>query len=183
MIVDVQPPDLETRTAILQSKADYLDLRVPADVIDFLALKIQSNIRELEGSLNRVQAFAQLNSVPITLDVALTALSELLDSKQRRRITADMILHAVSEYYEIELRALQGPGRSRKIAVPRQVAMYLLREETESSFVEIGNLLGHRDHTTVMYGYEKVAAEIKEDTRLRSEVMTIREKLHRQPGL
>jgi chromosomal replication initiator protein len=180
LIVDVQPPDLETRTAILRAKGEQMNLHIPDEVIDFLAHKVQSNIRELEGSLNRVSAFAELTKSAITIDVASAALAELLDDTRRKRITPDMVLRVVSEYYGVEVRVLQGRGRSRNIVVPRQVAMYLLREETGSSLVEIGAVLGGRDHTTVMYGCEKMAEEINADVRLRNEVLAIREKLYQK---
>jgi chromosomal replication initiator protein len=151
---------------------------IPDVVVDFLAHKIQSNIRELEGSLNRVVAFANLQNAPVTVDLASAALAELLDDTRRKRITPDMVLRTVSEYYGIDLRTLQGRGRSRNIVVPRQVAMYLLREETGISLVEIGSALGGRDHTTVIYGCEKMAEEINTDVRLRNEVLAIREKLY-----
>lgn len=177
LICDVQPPDVETRTAILRAKAEQMNVFVPDDVIDFLAHKIQSNIRELEGSLNRVAAFAEHHGRTMSVDVAAQALADLIGNTRRRRITTDAIILAVSEHYGIDLQSLQGRGRSRNIAVPRQVAMYLLREETESSLVEIGNLLGGRDHTTVMYGCEKIADEINADSKLRNEVLSIRERL------
>jgi chromosomal replication initiator protein len=178
LIVDVQPPDLETRTAILRAKGEQMTVPIPDVVVDFLAHKIQSNIRELEGSLNRVVAFANLQNAPVTVDLASAALAELLDDTRRKRITPDMVLRTVSEYYGIDLRTLQGRGRSRNIVVPRQVAMYLLREETGISLVEIGGALGGRDHTTVIYGCEKMAEEINTDVRLRNEVLAIREKLY-----
>lgn len=180
LIVDVQPPDLETRTAILRTKGEQMNVYVPSEVIDFLAYKIQSNIRELEGSLNRVAAYADLHRVSITTDVAQAALAELLDDSYRKRITPEMILKMVSDYYNVETRVIQGRGRSRNIVVPRQVAMYLMREESGCSLVEIGSFLGGRDHTTVMYGCDKIAEEINSDSRLRNEVLTIRDKLYRQ---
>jgi chromosomal replication initiator protein len=180
LIVDVQAPDLETRTAILRAKGEQLKANVPSEVIDFLAYKIQSNIRELEGSLNRVVAYAELTHASVTVELAATALAELLDDSHRKRITPEMIMKTVSDYYSVEAQVLQGRGRSRNIVIPRQVAMYLLREETGCSLVEIGALLGGRDHTTVMYGCDKIAEEINTDTRLRNEVLAIREKLYRQ---
>jgi chromosomal replication initiator protein len=178
LIVDIQPPDLETRTAILRAKGEQMSIHIPDEVIDFLAHRIQSNIRELEGFLNRVAAFAQLHHSPVTLDIATAALAELLDDTRRRRILPDTVLRTVSEFYGIDSRVLQGRGRSRNIVVPRQVVMYLLREETGSSLVEIGGLLGGRDHTTVMYGCDKIAEELNTNTRLRNEVLAIREKLY-----
>jgi chromosomal replication initiator protein len=180
LICDVQPPDLETRTAILRAKGEQMNVYVPDDVFDFLAHKVQSNIRELEGSLNRVAAYADLHKTNINIEVATLALADLLGSARRRRITPEMILTAVSEHYGVDLRTLQGRGRSRNIVAPRHVAMYLLREETDCSLVDIGNLLGGRDHTTVIHGCEKISEEINADTRLRSEVLSIREKLQAQ---
>ena len=178
LIVDVQMPDLETRTAILRAKAEQMFTPIPAEVIDFLAHRIQSNIRELEGSLNRVVAYAQLYNTDVSVDVATAALSDLLDTTRRRRITADAIIREVSDFYGVDVRTLQGRGRSRNIVVPRQVAMYLIREETDASLVDIGQLLGGRDHTTVIYGCDKIGEEITSDSRLRQEVMTIRERLY-----
>jgi chromosomal replication initiator protein len=177
LIVDVQMPDLETRTAILRTKAEQMLVNIPAGVIDFLAHRIQSNIRELEGCLNRVVAYAQMTASPVSVEVATAALSELLDTSRRKRISPEMIVREVAEFYGVDMRAMTGRGRSRNIVVPRQVAMYLLREETESSLVDIGQLLGGRDHTTVMYGCEKITEELNTDSRLRQEVNTIREKL------
>jgi chromosomal replication initiator protein len=180
LIADVQPPDLETRTAILRAKGDQMNVDVPDEVIDFLAHKVQSNIRELEGSLNRVAAFAELHGVPISVELATSALADLLGNTRRRRITPDQVIVAVSEHFGVDMRVIQGRGRSRNIVVPRQVAMYLLREETECSLVDIGKLLGGRDHTTVMYGCDKIAEEINADNRLRNEVLSIRERLYSQ---
>jgi chromosomal replication initiator protein len=178
LIVDVQAPDLETRTAILRAKGEQMNVYVPDDVFDFLAHKIQSNIRELEGSLNRVAAYAKLHNAPISVDLAAMALADLLGGQRRRRITPEAIIQAVSEHFGVEVRHITGRGRSRNIVVPRHIAMYLLREETECSLVDIGNLLGGRDHTTVMHGCDKIAEEINGDTRLRNEVLHIREKLY-----
>jgi chromosomal replication initiator protein len=180
LIVDVQAPDLETRTAILRAKSEQMKAHIPGEVIDFLAHKIQSNIRQLEGSLNRVAAYAELNNAPITIDLAAAALADLIGNTRRRRITPEMILNLVSDTYGVDTRVIQGRGRSQSVVRPRQVAMYLLREETDCSLVDIGNLLGGRDHTTVMYGCDKIAEEMNADSRLRNEVLTLREKLYEQ---
>jgi chromosomal replication initiator protein len=178
LIVDVQSPDLETRTAILRAKGESLNVHVPDEVIDFVAHRIQSNIRELEGSLNRIVAFANLNRQPITVDIAAAALSELLDNGRRQRISNDDIVEAVSRFYNIDLKILRGRGRSRNIVVPRQIAMYLMREETDSSLMEIGSALGGRDHTTVLHGCDKIATEVNTDSRLRADVLALRERLY-----
>lgn len=178
LIVDVQMPDYETRTAIMRTKAEQMTVDVPANVIEFLAQRIQSNIRELEGSLNRVVAYAKLNGTAISVESAQAALSDLLDTSRKKRVTGDMILRTVCEFYGVDLRMLQGRGRSRNIVGPRQVAMYLLREETDSSLVDIGTLIGGRDHTTIMYGCDKIGEEIITDNRLKQEINTIRERLY-----
>jgi chromosomal replication initiator protein len=182
LTVDVQTPDLETRTAILRAKAEQMVIPIPADVIDFLAHRIQSNIRELEGCLNRVAAYAQLIHSDVTVEVASAALTELLDTTRRKRITAEAIMRDVAEFYGVDIRAMTGRGRSRNIVIPRQVAMYLLREETDASLMDIGRLLGGRDHTTIIYGCEKISDEINSDSRLRQEVVTIRDKLYQSNG-
>ena len=180
LICDVQPPDLETRTAILRAKGEQMNVYIPDEVFDFLAHKVQSNIRELEGSLNRVAAHANLQKTAISIEVATQALADLLGSSRRKRITPEMILNVVSEHYGVDIRTLQGRGRSRNIVIPRHVAMYLLREETDCSLIDIGNLLGGRDHTTVIHGCDKVSEEINADSRLRSEILSIRERLQAQ---
>lgn len=177
LIVDVQSPDLETRTAILRAKGEQMGRVFPPDVIDFLAHKVQSNIRELEGSLNRVAAFADLQGLPVTVDLAAAALAELFENSHRKHVTPEVIMQTVADYYSVDLKLIQGRGRSRNIVVPRQVTMYLLREETDLSLMDIGALLGGRDHTTVMYGCEKMSEEINSDARLRADVNAIRERL------
>lgn len=178
LIVDVQSPDVETRTAILRAKGESLNVHVPDEVIDFVAHRIQSSIRELEGSLNRVVAFAKLNRQPISVDIAAAALSELLGTSRRQRINKETIVEEVARFYNIDLKLLKGRGRSRNVVVPRQVAMFLMREETESSLMEIGEQLGGRDHTTVLHGCDKIATELNSDSRLRSDVLAIRERLY-----
>ena len=176
LIADIQPPDLETRIAILRSKADGCDTAVPNEIITIIASQIQSNIRELEGALNRVVALSKLTHQPLTPEVAETALGNLLP--QQGSLTTDQIIEAVARHFSIEVSALQGRSRTRAIARPRQIAMYLLREETESSLPEIGAVLGGRDHTTVLYGCERIADLIEEDANLRREVIALRQRLY-----
>jgi chromosomal replication initiator protein len=127
-----------------------------------------------------VAAFAELNGAPITIELATAALAELFENTRRRHITPDAILQEVASYYSMDLRVIQGRGRSRNVVLPRQVTMYLLREETDMSLVDIGGMLGGRDHTTVMYGCEKMTEEINADARLRADVNAIRAKLYAQ---
>ncbi|WIG57842.1 MAG: Chromosomal replication initiator protein DnaA [Ktedonobacterales bacterium] len=177
LIADIQPPDLETRVAILRAKSEMMGRRVPDDVISFLASRVQSNIRELEGSLNRLLAFVQLQGLPLTAETAKAALANLSNDGRQRRVTIAEILDAVAEYYRISPEDLCGKQRDKHIVVPRQVAMYLMRQETEASLLEIGQALGGRDHSTVLHGCEKIGREINDNTTLRKEVLAIRQQL------
>ena len=174
LIADIQPPDLETRIAILRSKTR---VAVPAEVLEFIASKVQSNIRELEGSLNRVLAYASLHRQPIDVALAAAALHEVLADNTRPAVSPDTILQAVVRYYGVDLEALRGKVRERKIVVPRQVAMYLLREDARMSLPEIGQALGGRDHSTVLHGFRSVQADLQSDSRLRGDVKGVRDLL------
>lgn len=174
LIADIQPPDFETRAAILRFKAESQPIPVPPDVIDFIARKIQSNIRELSGALTRVVAYAQLMRAPLSVEMAEGVLQDML---QQTPVSTEQVLNAVAEYYRISLDDLKGRGRSREIVIPRQMAMYLLREATGTSLPQIGEALG-RDHTTVMYSVDKIAQEIETDDQRRREVLAIKERLY-----
>ena len=178
LIVDVQPPDIETRTAILSRKGQSLGVHVPNDVLEYVARKVQSNIRELEGALNKIIALAQLFNAPIRMDIASQALNDAALEARRAQITPERVLAEVMKHYKATLADLRGRGRSKEVVLPRQVAMYVLREETGSSLVEIGALLGGRDHSTVMHGIGKIEHEIETNTALRQQVSTIREALY-----
>jgi chromosomal replication initiator protein len=177
LIADIQPPDLETRVAILRAKSDVLGRRVPDEVIDYLASRVQSNIRDLEGSFNRLLAMNQLQGLPLTLETAKAALNNLASDGQQKRVSLDEILETVAEYYRIPREDLCGKQRDKHIVVPRQVAMFLMRQETQASLLDIGNALGGRDHSTVLHGCEKIAREVNDNTALRKEVMAIRQQL------
>jgi chromosomal replication initiator protein len=176
LTADIQPPDIETRIAILRSKADRASRQVPANILETIARLVQSNIRELEGALTRVLAFSDLSGLPLSTQLVQTALADLLP--QRNTLEADQILTAVASVFGISTEELLGRGRSRDVALPRQVAMYLMREEVNASLPQIGEVLGGRDHTTVMYACEKVADMIERDDRLRRQVIQIRERLY-----
>ena len=177
LIADIQPPTLETRVAILRAKADMMRRAVPDEVIEYLATRIHSNIRELEGSLNRLLAFSQLQGMPLTIDTAKAALASLATDGRQRRVSVADVLEAVAEHYRISPDDLRGKQRDKHIVVPRQVAMYLMRQETEASLMEIGQALGGRDHSTVLHGCEKINREVNEDSALRKEVLAIRQQL------
>jgi len=179
LIADIQPPDLETRIAILRFKAESQPIAIPSEVIDFIAGKIQSNIRELEGALNRVVALARLTNAELTVDMAALALQDIMTRSDS--VTAEQIIEAVCEYFGLEISALKSRQRHHAVAFARQIAMYLLREELHYSSLQIGEILGGRDHTTVLYGCEKIAAGIEENDQLRRDVLAIKELLYKDP--
>ncbi len=177
LIADIQPPDEETRIAILRTKAEMMGRVVPDEVLAYLARRVQSNIRELEGSLNRLIAFAHLQGMPLTVETVKAALANLASDGKPRRVTIKEILDAVADHYRIPAEDLCGKQRDKHIVVPRQIAMYLMRQETEASLLEIGQALGGRDHSTVLHGCEKIGREINDNTQLRKEVLAIRQQL------
>ncbi len=176
LIADIQPPDLETRTAILHTKAERMRHEVPANIIDFIAHQFQSNIRELEGALTRVVAFADLRGKPLTIDLAEIALTDMIP--QQGQLEPARVVDVVASAFGISREKLMGRERTREAALPRQVVMYLLREEANVSLPQIGEVLGGRDHTTVIYACEKVANLIERDDRLRRQIVQIRETLY-----
>jgi chromosomal replication initiator protein len=178
--VDIQHPDFETRQAILRSKADRAGRQVDPAVVELIARRVQSNIRELEGALTRVMAYADMLGRAATLETATSALADLLP--RHRNLTALQIIQAVADYYHSSFETLTGRERSKETAWARQVAMYLIREETEASLPNIGEVLGGRDHTTVMYGCDKVADMVERDDSVRRQVIAIREQLYNQVG-
>jgi chromosomal replication initiator protein len=176
LTADIQPPDLETRIAILRSKAERAGRQVPVEILETIARLVQSNIRELEGALTRVLAFADLSGQVLAQQLVQVALADLLP--QRGSLEPDQVLRAVADVFGLSPDQLLGRSRSRDVALPRQVAMYLMREEVNASLPQIGEALGGRDHTTVMYACEKVADMIERDDRLRRQVLQIREHLY-----
>ena len=178
LIADVQPPELETRVAILRSKALGYDIFIPDELLFDIASRIQSNIRELEGALNRLVALATLTHQPLTKDLTDEALRNF--APQQRSASPDQIINLVSDHYGVAVSVLQGRGRSRDVARPRQIAMYLIREETGTSLPQIGGLMGGRDHTTILYGCDKIAELIEQDSELRRELISLRQELYKR---
>jgi chromosomal replication initiator protein len=172
LIADVQPPDFETRIAILRAKADACAARVPDEVLAYIARKIPSNIRELEGALNRVVAHANLMHVPLNLEAAEVALEGIL--AHSADLSPEQIVSTVAQHYHLTEEELLGRSRRRAVSMPRQLAMYLIREETDASLPHIGELLGGRDHTTIMHGCEKIGAQIETDEQLRRDWLAIK---------
>ena len=175
LIADIQPPDLETRMAILFAKAGQLKTALEESVLELIAKRVQKNVRELEGSLNRVVAYSQLLNTPVTLESTSRLLDDLTQDTARHAIVPERILEQVSRHYRVSNGDLLGRSRSKTIALARQVAMYLLIYELELSPTEVGRLLGNRDHSTVIHGAGKINGEINEDYQLRQDVLTIKE--------
>ncbi len=166
LITDIQAPDLETRIAILRKKAKVENLQVANEVMVYIADKIQSNIRELEGALIRVMAYASLSSLPITVEIAAEALKDIIPVNTPKQISIEMIQQAVSEYYHLSLGEFKAKKRTRAVAFPRQIAMYLSRELTDYSLPKIGDEFGGRDHTTVIHAHEKISDNRRKDPLL-----------------
>jgi chromosomal replication initiator protein len=176
LTADIQPPDLETRIAILRSKAERSRHAVPPAILEIIARQFQSNIRELEGALTRVVAYADLRGRPLSEELVNVALTDLLP--QRNAFEPAHVVNVVASAFGITPEKLMGRDRTRAAALPRQVVMYLLRQEANVSLPQIGEAMGGRDHTTVMYACEKVADMIERDDRLRRQVLQIREQLY-----
>ncbi len=178
LMADVQMPDVETRLAILRTKAENRSVPVPNNVLDIIAQQVRHNIRELEGALNKVVAYSQLTGSPVDVQLARLALSDLFSKPDK--VTVDAIIDAVCRYYRINKDALVGSGRSRAVSFPRQMAMYLSRTETDASFPQIGGHLGKRDHTTILHGYEKISELVETDASVRQDMLAIKASLYDQ---
>ena len=178
LIADLTAPDLETRIAILRAKAEEQGVPIGSDALEFIARKVVCNIRELEGALNRIVAYASMQGMPITIELAQAVLSNVLYNPASARVTPERIAQAVSEYYGVELEALRGQKRDRAIVMPRQIAMYLMRAETDVSLLRIGAELGGRDHSTVLHACDKIDRESQENEELRRELAAVRELIY-----
>jgi chromosomal replication initiator protein len=170
LITEVQPPELETRLAILQTKAEHEQVEVPDEILEFIATHVKDNIRELEGALIRVTAFASLNRQPMSRQLAEVVLSDIVSADQPRQITPNDILEATSATFGFTVEELCGPNRRRPLVTARQVSMYVFRELTDFSYPAIGRVFGGRDHSTVMHAVEKVATLMKERHQIYNQV-------------
>ena len=175
LTVDIQPPDYETRMAILRKKEELEGYNIDNEIIKYIATNVKSNIRELEGSLTRLVAYAQLTNRPITVQLCEEALHDIFAKKVRKEVTAQVIMQAVANYYSITVDDLIRPTRRREIAVPRQIAMYITRDLTNLSLPQIGQVFGNRDHTTVLHGCNQIANAIKNDPSMASVVNDLKE--------
>ncbi len=170
LITEVQPPELETRLAILQTKAEHEQVDVPDDVLEFIATHVKDNIRELEGALIRVTAFASLNRQPMSRELAEVVLSDIVSADQPRRITPQVILEATSDTFGFSVEELCGPNRRRPLVTARQIGMYVFREMTDFSYPAIGREFGGRDHSTVMHAVDKITTLMKERHQIYNQV-------------
>jgi chromosomal replication initiator protein len=170
LITEIDPPDLETRLAILRSKSLSERQEVPDDVLEFIATHVKNNIRELEGALTRVSAFAALNKEPISLAQAERVLSDIVLAGEPRRITPQMILDATAESYGFSIEAICGPSRTRPLVTARQVAMYLVRNLTDYSYPAIARVFGNRDHTTVIHAVDKITGQMQQRRQIYEQV-------------
>ncbi len=178
LIADLTAPDLETRIAILRAKAEEGGVPINSDVIEFIARKVVSNIRELEGALNRIVAYASMGALPISIELATAVLSNVLYNPKKRQVTPERIARAVADYYGLQMDVLKGQKRDKAIVVPRQVAMFLMREETDCSLLRIGAELGGRDHSTVLHACGKINREVQVNDELRREIAAVRELIY-----
>jgi chromosomal replication initiator protein len=177
LTADIQPADFETRLAILRSKAERAGRNVPPEILDHIAHRIKSNIRELEGALTRVLAHSDLRGEPLTIEMAEVALLDMV--VRERALSTERIIEVVASQFKVDEARLLSKERSREVVLPRQIAMYLIREEMETSLPKIGAALGGRDHTTIMYGCDKISDQLETDEYLRRQIMEIREQLYR----
>jgi len=171
LVTDIQPPDLETRIAILQNKARDEGITVPPDILRYVATYITANIRELEGALTTVLAYSRLAGEKVTMSLAETVLKDLIGSEKIRPVTIEQVQRVVAEHYDVRIADLRGRSRQRQISQPRQVAMYLCKTLIPSlSLNDIGEYFGGKDHTTVLYACEKVSKAVKTDPVMRQTI-------------
>ncbi|EJE40205.1 chromosomal replication initiator protein DnaA [Staphylococcus epidermidis] len=180
LIVDITPPDYETRMAILQKKIEEENLDIPPEALNYIANQIQSNIRELEGALTRLLAYSKLQGKPITTELTAKALKDIIQSPKSKKITIQDIQKIVGQYYSVRIEDFSAKKRTKSIAYPRQIAMYLSRELTDFSLPKIGEEFGGRDHTTVIHAHEKIANDIKSDPTFKQEVENLEKEIRNQ---
>ena len=177
LITDIQPPDVETRLAILRNKAERERVQVPAETLEFIASKVSTNIRELEGALIRVTAYASLSGAPITTELAQQQLADLLTESQPKTRTDQELLAEIAGYLGFEVEALKGKSRQRPLVTGRQIAMYVFREQTDLSYPSIARLFGGRDHTTVIHAVEKIQRQMGERKAIYEQVTDVIQRL------
>ncbi len=180
MIADIGAPDFETRMAILKAKVGEKNLNISLDVLTYIAVNIQKNIREMEGALKRIQALTQLGNKTLTVKEAENALVDVVSATYRKSTSTKEIIKIVSEFYNVSAEELSAHSRKQEIVKPRQVAMYLMRSEINTSFSSIGEILGKKDHTTVMHAVNKIQEDISLDKNIKQEIILIKQRIYNQ---
>lgn len=178
LLADIQPPDYETRMAILRKNAENCPYQIDEEIIKYIATNVKSNIRELEGAFNKIIAAVKLNKVDLTLAVAEEALKDVIYPNKSREITPSIIINVVSEHFNVRPEDITSKRRNSEFVLPRQIVMYLCRELTDTSYVSIGKLLGKKDHTTIMHGVNKISAELEGNEDLKNKIDIIIKKLN-----
>jgi chromosomal replication initiator protein len=178
MIADISQPDLETRMAILETKARDKKYALEKTILSYLATNISSNIRELEGALNRIIAYHELNAIPPTLESVKKILSGITTNLQKKSLNPKDILNTVAAFYDVPVSDILGQCREKRMVIPRQIIMFLMREEIKSSFPTIGQELGGRDHTTAMHAVDKIRNDYDNDEKTRREIEQIKQRLY-----
>lgn len=173
LTVDINPPDYETRMAILRRYAETQGVSVDDEVVQFVASNIKSNIRELEGALNKVLALHKLDNREITVHTAEVAIKDMITPDAPRKVTPELIIQEVAKFYGVDVESINSNSRKKEIVGPRQVAMYLCREKTDTALAEIGKIMGDRDHTTVIHGHDKIVTDISTNSKLKGEIDAI----------
>ncbi len=178
MIADISAPDLETRIAILESKCRDKRFTLSAEAINYVATIVHHNIRELEGALNRIIAHTQLNKQDLGFEKIKQILSSITTNYAKKSITPKQLMQIVAEFYNITIDEIMSESRKRDLAVPRQITMFLMREETKCSFPTIGQVLGGRDHTTAIHAYNKIQRRFEEDIKIKQDIDLIRQRIY-----
>ncbi|MEK7643787.1 MAG: DnaA/Hda family protein, partial [Patescibacteria group bacterium] len=178
MIADIAAPDLETRVAILQTKAQEKNFLIDATLLQLIATNIQTNIRELEGALNKVMAMHQLKNIPPSPESVKAILNSLSEQNMRRSLTPKELVAVVAQFYDVKLEDIIGKSREKRVAMPRQIIMFLLREELKLSYPAIGEELGGRDHTTAMHAHTKIQLEAESSLKLKQDMDLIKQRMY-----
>ena len=178
LTADIQPPDYETKMAILRKNAEQYDRKIDEEIIQYIANNIKSNIRELEGAFNKIIAFAKLNKVELTLPLAEEALKDVIYPNKPKEITPTLIINVVAEHFGVKPEDITSQKRNSEFVQPRQVMMYLCREMTDTSYINIAKLLGKKDHTTIIHGYNKIVAEMNNNEELCNKIEIIKKKIN-----
>lgn len=178
LLADIQSPDYETRMAILRKKEELDGLQINEEVLRYIAVNIKSNIRELEGALTKIVAFSRLKKRELNLLLAEEALQDIISPNEKKIITAELIVEVVAEHHNLTPSEIYSKDKSRNISYPRQIVMYLCRKLTDLSVTEIGRILGNRDHSTVLHGYDKIACDIQKDSSIHNTVDVLIKKIN-----